>query len=411
MTDQDQILDTVAELSHLLLTEETLETTLQRVADLACGAIQHCDGVGITLVGNGRATTAASTSPFVIEVDRAQYRSGHGPCLSALDEGRPILVSCTAEAARWPAFSRAAVEQGIFSSLSLPLVAGDSTLGALNVYSGTVAGLDDEAEQAAAAMFAEHAAVALANAQAFEAERSLAVTLQRSLLPDHLPEIDGVVLAARYQPAGMRARVGGDWYDAFRLDGLGQIALVVGDVVGHDVQAAAMMGQLRTGLRAYAVEGHGPGPALERLSGLFESTQESLELRFATVCFLVVDPSLGSLTYANAGHPPPLVVSPDGTVRFIEAEPSVALGIEASRQEWTEVLRPGDAVLLYTDGLVEDRHRPLDEGLRLLAEAAADWKGGAEELCDLVLDRLLGTDGTQDDVAVLAFQLTPKPPG
>lgn len=407
MTDQEQLLDTVAELSHVLLAEETVQTTLQRVVELAREAIEHCDGVGITLVGNGRPTTTASTDAFVLEVDRAQYRAGDGPCLCAFDTGRPVLVASTADDDRWPAFSLAALSEGVASSLSLPLIAGEATVGALNVYSRTTGGLDDAGERAAASMFAEHAAVALANAQAFESERSLAVAIQRSLLPNRLPDVPGVAIAARYLPAGVQARVGGDWYDAFRLDA-DRLAVVVGDVVGHDVEAAAMMGQLRTGLRAYALEGHGPAAALERLSALLEATQDVLDLQFATVCLLVLHPKTGLVTYANAGHLPPLIVSAEGSVRFLDAESSVFVGVPSHRTEASVMLRPGDAVLLYTDGLVERRERSLDEGLRCLAEAAAEWtQGGPDELCDLVIDRLLCPAGSDDDVAALALELTP----
>ncbi len=168
-----------------------------------------------------------------------------------------------------------------------------------------------------------------------------------------------------------------------------------------------MMGQLRTGLRAYALEGHGPAAALERLSALLEATQDVLDLQFATVCFLVLDPRTRLATYANAGHPPPLIVSPDGAVRFLDAQSSVFVGVASHRAEATAMLAPGDAVLLYTDGLIERRERSLDEGLRCLAAAASEWsEGGPEELCDLVVDRLLGAAGSDDDVAALAVELT-----
>ncbi len=408
VTDPGELFDTVAALSQMLLVGETPETTLQRIAAVATEAIEQCDGVGITLVTNGRPTTAASTATFVNELERIQYGTGDGPCLRALEEERPVFVASTAENSRWPAFVEAAVRRGVRSALSLPLLAADSTLGVLNVYSRTVGGLGNGVQQTAS-LLAEHAAIALANAQAFEADRSLGVALQRSLLPDRLPDIARAALAARYRPAGLRARVGGDWYDAFRLPGPDRLALAVGDVVGHDVHAAVMMGQLRTGLRAYAVEGHGPGAALEHLSALFEATQEAVELCFATVCFLVVDLAIGNMTYANAGHPPPLLVGGDGVVRFLDAEPSPALGIAASRTDRSEVLSPGDALLLYTDGLIESRRRPLGEGLAWLAQTAADSGRRAEELCELVLDRFEGDNGPEDDVAVLAFELRPKP--
>ena len=406
MNDQEQVLDTVGELAQVLLSEETVQTTLQRIVDLATGVLEHGDGVSVTIFENGRPTTAASSDAFVVDLDRVQYRAGEGPCLCALQDGTPILVSSTADDERWPADSYAAVSAGVHSSLSLPLVAGDTAVGALNVYSCTVGALKDDNDQTTASMFAEHAAVALANAQAFEAERSLAVALQRTLLPQRLPDIDGVAIAARYLPAGLRARVGGDWYDAFWLPGSHRLALVVGDVVGHDVQAAAMMGQLRAGLRAYALEGHSPAAVLERLSDLLTLTQDVVDLQFATVIFMLLDTATQTITYSNAGHPPPLVVGADGAVRMLDAGASVFIGAASPRAEGAESLSAGDALLLYTDGLIEQRGRPLDEGLRLLTEAAASWRGeGLAELCDLVVDTMLGDGGADDDVAVLAVKL------
>lgn len=407
MTDQQQVLDTVGELAQVLLSEETVQTTLQRIVDLATGVIEHGDGVSVTVFENGRPTTAASSDAFAVDVDLAQYRAGDGPCLCALEPGKPILVFSTADDDRWPSYSRAAVSAGVHCSLSLPLVAGDASVGALNVYSRTVGALKDENDQTVASIFAEHAAVALANAQAFEAERSLAVALQRTLLPQRLPEVDGVAIAARYLPAGRRARVGGDWYDAFWLPRSDRLALVVGDVVGHDVQATAMMGQLRAGLRAYALEGHSPAAVLERLSDLLTAIQHTEDL-LATVIFVLFDTATQAITYSNAGHPPPLVVGADGTVRLLSAGASPFVGADSPRADCTESLCAGDALLLYTDGLIEQRGRPLDEGLHLLMEAPALWSGGPAELCDLVVDRMLGDGGSDDDVAVLAFKPTPR---
>lgn len=181
---------------------------------------------------------------------------------------------------------------------------------------------------------------------------------------------------------------------------------MVGDVVGHDVQAAAMMGQLRAGLRAYALEGHSPAAVLGRLSDLLTRTQDTVDLQFATVIFMLLDTATQTITYSNAGHPPPLVVGADGAVRLLDAGASMFVGAASPRADCTESLCAGDALLLYTDGLIEQRGRPLDEGLRLLMEAPARWSGGRAELCDLVVDTLLG-GGSDDDVAVLAFKLTP----
>jgi len=134
-----------------------------------------------------------------------------------------------------------------------------------------------------------------------------------------------------------------------------------------------------------------------------------VELCFATVCFLVVDLTTGIVTYANAGHPPPLLVGGDGVVRFLDTEPCPALGLAATRIDRSELLRAGDALVLFTDGLIESRRWSLGEGLASLAEAAGEWSGGPEELCDLALERFEVDSGLEDDVAVLAFEWCPAP--
>jgi PAS domain S-box-containing protein len=235
--------------------------------------------------------------------------------------------------------------------------------------------------------------------EVYEREHTIAETLQRSLLPQRLPEIEGLELEPRYQPAGRGAAVGGDWYDAFeRADG--RVALVVGDVVGHGLRAAATMGQLRNAFRAYGLAEASPAEVMARVNRLVMSGGEDA---MATALYLVLDRETGEVSFASAGHPPPLVLSPDGS-RFLEGGRSVPVGAAESGifREADAVLPPGATLLLYTDGLVERRGTPLEQRLGELAEAAGTGEEGLEVLCDSVLARVLGQRDQPDDVALLA---------
>jgi PAS domain S-box-containing protein len=241
-----------------------------------------------------------------------------------------------------------------------------------------------------------------------EREHTIAETLQRSLLPERLPEIDGLEIAARYRPAGRGAAVGGDWYDALeRADG--RVALVVGDVVGHGLRAAAIMGQLRNAFRAYGLAEASPAEVMARVNRLVMSGEEEV---MATALYLVLDRETGDVSFASAGHPPPLVLSPEGA-RFLEGGRAVPVGAAEPGifRETTAVLPPGASLLLYTDGLVERRDTPLEERLGELAEAAGRGEGGLEALCEALLERVLGQHDPADDVALLAVRPQPVSTG
>ena len=230
-------------------------------------------------------------------------------------------------------------------------------------------------------------------------ERGVAETLQHSLLPDRLPELPGLRLAARYSAGGAGAEVGGDWYDVIPLPG-GRVGLVMGDVVGHDLHAASSMGQLRNALRAIAAEGAAPADVLQRLNRLCVS-QDLGEM--ATVLYAVLDPVSGEVDVANAGHPPPLLVSADER-RFLETVSCPPVGVvrEAEYRSTAHALPAGSLLLLYTDGLVERRAATVDEGLcRLERLVVPRPDGDLELLCDDVLAGMMSGAPPEDDVALL----------
>jgi serine phosphatase RsbU (regulator of sigma subunit)/anti-sigma regulatory factor (Ser/Thr protein kinase) len=295
------------------------------------------------------------------------------------------------------------------SFLFVPLVLGRATTGLVVVSWGHPVRLSEE-EESLISTVSNLAAQALDRARQFESERTIAETLQRSVLPVSLPHVEGIQLAARYLPGTEEVDVGGDWFDAIQLPN-GRIGFAVGDVVGKGVQSAATMAQLRNALRAFAFDQMKPSSTIARLNRL---TEEISEAAFATLLYAVLDPERGVLRFSSAGHPPPLVVYPDGRAAFLEGGRGLPLGISAEtryRQQVVE-LPVGSTLLVYTDGLVERRGEPIDEGLARLVEAAETGPGEPERLVEHVLWRLVGSGERGDDIAILAIRLlavAPRP--
>ena len=246
-------------------------------------------------------------------------------------------------------------------------------------------------------------AQALDRATHFETEQTIAVTLQRSVLPASLPRIEGAQLAARYLPGTAELDVGGDWFDAIPLPD-GRLGLVVGDVVGKGVEAAAAMAQLRNGLRAFSLDRLKPSSALARLNRL---AGESLETTFATLVYAVIDPKKRICRIASAGHPPPIVAFADGRVELIEGGRGLPLGVapDTRYRQTTVELPVGSVLLLYSDGLVERRGHSIDEGLARVSEAVTDGPRHPEQLVEHIVERLVGSTERGDDIALLAFRL------
>ncbi|MFE2092163.1 SpoIIE family protein phosphatase [Streptomyces sp. NPDC059460] len=231
--------------------------------------------------------------------------------------------------------------------------------------------------------------------------RETAVTLQRSLLPQELEQPDDLRIAATYQPGGTDAAVGGDWYDVITL-GAGRTALVIGDVMGRGVRAAAVMGQLRTAVRAYARLDLPPHEVLQLLDGLAAEIDAS---QIATCAYAVHDPNEGRLVYASAGHLPILVRDEDGSVRRAEDPTGPPLGTGGwIHTSGTIALPPGSTAVFYTDGLVERRSEDIDEGVAALERALSGAKGSPQVVCDRLIRSLGVTAEHDDDVAVLVVQ-------
>jgi DNA-binding response OmpR family regulator/anti-sigma regulatory factor (Ser/Thr protein kinase) len=242
-------------------------------------------------------------------------------------------------------------------------------------------------------------AVALENTLLYERVRGIAETLQRSLLPDRLPDIPGVVLSARYLPGNHEA-VGGDWYDVLPLPN-GHIGLAIGDVAGRGVWAAAVMGQLRNALRAYALEGNPPALIAERLSRFVD------DRTMATLLYLVIDPESGAVRYLNLGHLPPFVIGPDGVTSLPGGAPPLGVRGVVYREE-TATLAPRSTVVVFTDGLVEVRQRSIDEGFSRVTDVLGRFgEAPVDDLVDGVLAAALDGRTAEDDIALVAVRLVP----
>lgn len=246
-------------------------------------------------------------------------------------------------------------------------------------------------------------------AQVAARDHEVAETLQRSLLPDKLAGIDGVGIEARYLPAARGAKIGGDLYDAMELDD-GRVAVIVGDVVGHGLKAATVMGQVRNAFRAYALLESSPARTLSLMNQLLVREDGDA---MATVLYLILDRDTGDVVFSSAGHPPALVVSPQGASRYLEGGRSVPLGTadSAPYDDDTGVLEAGSTLLLYTDGLIERRDVGLEERLADLATAAEAAEGDLESVCDQILEGVLAGTQPSDDLALLALRVEPVAPG
>ncbi len=414
----------IAEVARSLQAETTAQETLQKMVELAVTTIEGCDHAGVS-VFNGEFETPAASDDVPLQVDRLQYESGEGPCLSAIRDHDVFLADDLSTDDRWPNFSsRAAAETGVRSMLSFRLFLEQDTLGSLNLYSRRARAFDEDSRRVGE-VFAAHAAVAFQSAREhervdvllsdlqgsrretrrYERQAELAVALQRSMLTE-LPDLAPLEVAARYIPATKAAAVGGDWYDAYRRPD-GATALTVGDIAGHDIDAAASMGQARCMLRALAVDRRElPAQLLSR----FDVVLAQLHLGMSGTCvFAELEEQDGEWRahVANAGHLPPLLITSDAA-RYLEAAPEVMLGagLDQPRSTVTYALPRGSTLLLYTDGLIERRDRSLDDTLAELRVAAAALASHPlEQLCDELLERFAAEPF--DDVCLLVLRTPP----
>jgi GAF domain-containing protein/anti-sigma regulatory factor (Ser/Thr protein kinase) len=296
-------------------------------------------------------------------------------------------------------------EKGISSLLGVPLIVEGNLIGVLHVGSLTPREFGEK-DVAVLELAAARAAPAIERTRLFSAlerEHRVAMVLQRSLLPKRLTAVWGLAVSARYLPA--RDEVGGDWYDVIELSH-GRVGVVIGDVVGHGLRAAALMGQLRTALHCYAIEGHDPGRTLELVDRFAHDLGEEV---MATAAYGVFDSDSGTVSLACAGHMPPIVIAGSES-RAIDVPSAPPLGaFSYGRYPKIElVLGAGETLALYTDGLVERRGEELSTGIDRLLDVVGDAPS-PDAACLLAVQRLVPADGATDDVAIVALQNTRVP--
>ncbi|MYX95144.1 SpoIIE family protein phosphatase [Streptomyces sp. SID486] len=289
------------------------------------------------------------------------------------------------------------LEYGMHSLITAPLYSRRTLLGTVGLWRADNPGPFAEHDLSDAGEIAAKAASAIDNALSYAREHDTALTLQRSMLPHSLSPPDGIEIAHRYLPASDAGEVGGDWYDVAAMTS-GRAALSIGDVMGHGIPAAAVMGQMRSALRALARLDLAPDQLLHQL----DRTMQDLESPILATCLYgVCDTAANLCRFARAGHPPPALITPDGTARLVDLPSGAPLGIGGISYTTTEIpLAPGTVLVFYTDGLVEAREYDLDERLDELTRLLAGVHPSLEELADTLVDRLAPAPA-QDDIALL----------
>jgi anti-sigma regulatory factor (Ser/Thr protein kinase) len=404
-------LQSLGELTARLAGALTLDDVARVVLAYAMASfdVDHCvfavdDGAAWRYVRRIRGEMLDEADERLPPVWKRIQAEAQSPLVVAAQTGRPAFTPDGAPLAHVAADRH---ERRIRAIAALPLrtslVCGALTMG----YSSAHTWLP--AERALLTAAAELVAQAAERARRFEAQHGTAQLLQRSMLPEHLPELERFRIAARYDVGVDGNAAGGDFYDAFELSG-GRLAMVLGDVAGHDVRAAAVMGQVRAALRALALTDPAPQTVLaglDRLVGSLGAESRNEEI-FVTVVYGVLDPADGTITLASAGHPPPVlrragVLGAPATAELVDITPGAPLGLGGRWRTTAVRLAPGDSILMFSDGVVERRDRPLTVGLGVLvAAAAAASSGDPRNLCSLATAAVSGS--TDDDVAVLAVE-------
>ncbi|MFG3197144.1 SpoIIE family protein phosphatase [Streptomyces sp. NPDC048208] len=411
----------IADASARIGTTLELERTACELAEVAVPALADVAAVDLLdAVVEGRRSTLGPSEPAVIralavrpddggDAARAADRPGgiawYGPdrlVTECVRTAEAVLVARVKDEdlpriARSPEAAVMLSRAGLHSYLAVPLIARGEVLGALDLKRTRNPAPFDEDDVLLARELAARAAVQIDNARWYQNARSTALTLQRSLLPSHPPVTAGLEVASRYQPAGATSEVGGDWFDVIPLDG-DKTALVVGDVMGSGISAAATMGLLRTATTTLASLDLDPSLLLQQLDKATAATEHSI----ATCVYAVHDPRQRRCLIANAGHLPPVRIRPGREPELLDLPTGVPLGVGGVGFSTVTVdFEPGDELVLYTDGLVETRSHSLDERLeRLLSLLAGAPDRPLEEVCERLLDTLYQPDN-HDDVAVL----------
>ncbi|MDQ0963914.1 PAS domain S-box-containing protein [Streptomyces sp. B4I13] len=416
----------IADASTRIGTTLDLERTARELADVAVPELADVAAVDLLdAVVAGRRTSLGPAESAVIRAlavravdepdallaaDQPGQVAGYAPdrlITECVRSGRPVMVAHVKDddlgrIARSPDAVGLLARAGVHSYLAVPLIARGEVLGALDLKRTRNPLPFSRDDLLLARELAARAAVQIDNARWYQNARTTALTLQRSLLPSHPTVTGGLEVASRYQPADATTEVGGDWFDVIPLPD-GKTALVVGDVMGSGIDAAAAMGRLRTATTTLASLALDPAVLLEHLDRITQGLDHSI----ATCVYVVHDPRLGRCRIANAGHLPPARVRPGRPPELLDLPTGAPLGVGGVAFSTTDVdFSPGDQLVLYTDGLVETRTHSLDERLEALLALLDDPARPLEEVCDLLLSALHHPDN-HDDVALLVARALP----
>jgi GAF domain-containing protein/anti-sigma regulatory factor (Ser/Thr protein kinase) len=377
--------------------DDLLRVLLDRTVDLL-----GTDTSAILLVNDdGDSLYARAAKGLEEEVERGfTLPIGAGFAGRVANERRPVILP---EVKPGLVVNPLMFEKGVKSLLGVPMIVERRLIGVLHV--GTLTPRDfGPGDVDLLQAVADRAALAIEHDRLFEQHR-VAQMLQRSLLPLQLPQPNGLSLSARYLPAAAKQLVGGDWYDVIEMPD-GRVGVAIGDVVGHGVEAATLMGALRSALQAFAVQGLSPAQIAPLMARFATTTANS---RMATYVYGVFDVERTSFTFVNGSHPAPLLVRPDGTGELLTSGllPPLGVSLVPAAQERTVALDPGTTVVLYTDGLVERRGERLKVRQQELFEAAIAAPAEPELLCEAVIEGMLDGGSPTDDVAVLSIQRSP----
>jgi putative methionine-R-sulfoxide reductase with GAF domain len=371
--------------------DDLLITLLSRVRE-----ILDADTAAVLLLDNsGRQLIATAASGLEEEVSQGvRIPVGRGFAGRIAAERQPVILD---HVDHGNVLNPLLLEKGIRSLAGVPLLVHGAVLGVLHV--GTVHNRVFTADDAALLQLAaDRAALAVQSLQSRE-DHAAAIALQRSLVPSALPALRGAEIATRYVPGS--GHVGGDWYDAFVLPS-GELGMVVGDVAGSGLGAAVIMGRIRSALRAYVLEFPDPADVLGKLDRKMQYFEEGDVM--ATVLYAVLDPDSGQLRISSAGHIPPVIAAPGqrGAMAQIAVDPPIGVTDALVRQVTTLALAPGAVLCLFTDGLVERRDEPIDDGITLLCETVTP--GPPEGVCVSVMKALVGSQYPGDDIALLVLR-------
>ncbi|MEV4757770.1 GAF domain-containing SpoIIE family protein phosphatase [Micromonospora sp. NPDC049559] len=370
--------------------EDLLDELLDRVRDLL-----QVDTAAIMLMDQGgRQLVTTAAKGIEEEVDEGfRLNIGQGFNGRVAKEQQPIVLE---DVTPNDVVSRVLIEKGIRSLLGVPMLAGDRVVGVLHI--GTLTPRRFTADDVQLLRLVADRATLASQTRMGNIDRTAALALQRSLLPSQLPGVAGVELAARYRP-GQHNGIGGDWYDVFTLPS-GWLGVVVGDVSGHGLPAAVVMGRLRSALRAYTLECDDPDDALTRLDRKIHHFETG---NLATALYAMISPDRSEIRISLAGHLPPVLVGPEHPAELLAVPVDPPLGTgRPQRRRTTAVAFPSDGVLVcYTDGLIERRGEPIDAGFERLL--AATRPGTAETVCTAIMSALGSNHQAADDIALLTI--------